>query len=229
MNDFLDVLRAAAPLPQALPMLLFHLLLTFVLAQPLALVYARTHQGTSYSRSFVQSLVLLPLIITLVMMAVGDSLARAFGLFGALALIRFRTPIKDSRDTVFLFLAVAIGITVGVQNVMLAVSGTLIVLACAIYLFAVGFGERIDHDGVLRFSLPVQAETDAQLQTMLRQHCREFALVSAHESHDPGAMDFTYQLHLRHPHAHTALIVDLRAIQGAGQVTLLLQNEHEEV
>ena len=229
MGKFLDDLLASQQLPVELPTLLFHLLLTFVLAQPLAFVYARTHQGTSYSRSFVQSLVLLPLIITLVMMAVGDSLARAFGLFGALALIRFRTPIKDSRDTVFLFLAVAIGIAVGVQNVLLAVVGTLVVLSSAIYLFVVGFGERIDHDGVLRFSLPVQAETDSQLQAMLRQHCREFALVSAHESHDPGAMDFTYQLHLRQPDAHTALILDLRSIPGAAQVSLLLQNEHEEV
>ena len=84
LADALADLSAAMP---ALPSLLYHLLLAFVLATPVAWVYARTHQGASYSRSFVQSLVLLPLIVTVVMMAIGDSLARAFGLFGVLFLL----------------------------------------------------------------------------------------------------------------------------------------------
>ena len=58
---------------------LLHLLLAFVLSLPLAVVYVRTHHGMSYSRGYVQSLVLLSLVVTAVMMAVGDSLARAFG------------------------------------------------------------------------------------------------------------------------------------------------------
>lgn len=229
MQELLQRLGDLGSSLPSLPALLFHLLLAFVLGKPLAVVYVRTHQGTSYSRSFVQALVLLPLIVTVVMLAVGDSLARAFGLFGALALIRFRTPIKDSRDTVFLFLAVSVGITVGVQNVPLAVVGTGVVLAIAAYLYVIRFGERIDHDGVLRFSMPIGAEADQHRDQVLQHYCRQFSLVSLHESHQPGTMDFTYQLHLREPRAHTALVTDLRAIPGTGQVSLLLQNEHEEV
>lgn len=227
-----DLQSSFADLAAAMPSLSvasFHLLLAFVLATPLAWVYSRTHQGTSYAHSFVQSLIMLPLIVTIVMLAVGDSLARAFGLFGALALIRFRTPIKDSRDAVFLFFAVAIGITVGVQNTQLAVLGTAFGLLVALYLAGVGFGRRVDHDGVLHFSMPAQGELDGQLREVLGHYCRSFALVSLRESRHEGAMDFAYQLHLLDPDAHQALVADLRAIPGTRDVNLFVQNEHEEV
>ena len=217
-----------ASLP-SLPSMLFHLLLAFVLSKPLAWVYVWTHHGMSYSRSFVQALVLLAMIVTIVMMAIGDSLARAFGLFGALALIRFRTPIKDSRDTVFLFLSVAVGITVGVQNVTLAIVGTAVTLAVAAYLFGVRFGERLSHDGVLRFSMPGQGEQELQLRQVMRHYCRHFALVTLRDSRREGSMDFSYQLRMHDPDASTGLVADVRAIPGASDVQLLLQNEHEEI
>jgi hypothetical protein len=229
MPDFtraVDELFASWP---ALSVVAYHLLLAFVLGKPLAWIYVRTHHGTSYSRSFVQSLVILPLIVTIVMLAIGDSLARAFGLFGALALIRFRTPIKDSRDTVFLFLSVATGITVGVQNTQLAVFGTGFTLLVALYLYGIGFGNRLDHDGVLHFSLPANGDHDPHLRQVLRHYCRHFALVSLRESRHDGAMDFAYQLRLHDPQSQQALVTDVRAIPGALGVNLFVQNEHEEV
>ncbi len=229
MPDLLQPLGNLGTSLPNLPALLSHLLLAFVLAKPLAWVYVWTHQGMGYSRSFVQSLVLLAMIVTVVMLAVGDSVARAFGLFGALALIRFRTPIKDSRDTVFLFLAVAIGITVGVQNTLLAIVATAVVLLAATYLFGVRFGERLDHDGVLRCSLPARGEQDDRLRTVLRHYCHHFALVSLRESRRDGALDCSYQIRLFEPDAQHALVADLCAIPGLADVTLLVQNEHEEL
>jgi len=213
----------------SLPTVVYSLLLAFVLSKPLAWVYVWTHHGMSYSRSFVQALVILSLIVTIVMLAIGDSLARAFGLFGALALIRFRTPIKDTRDTVFLFLAVAIGITVGVQNTLLAVVGTAATLAVSAYLFGVRFGERMSHDGVLRFSMPALGEQEQHLRRVLRHYCRHFALVTLRDSRHDGAMEFAYQLRLHDVDASTGLLADVRTIPGAADVQLSMQNEHEEL
>jgi hypothetical protein len=227
-----DLSRALGDLGFSLPTLattVYHLLLAFVLSTPLAWIYARTHHGTSYSRSFVQALVMLPLVVTIVMLAIGDSLARAFGLFGALALIRFRTPIKDSRDTIFLFLSVAIGITVGVQNTQLAVFGTAFTLAVAVYLFGIGFGGRLEHDGVLQFSLPSVPDADPRLQQLLRHYCDRVALVSVRESRHAGAMDFAYRVRLLENGAQHALVTDLKALPGAQDVSLFVQDEHQEV
>jgi hypothetical protein len=228
MSELLRQLGDMTTMP-TLPGLVYHLLLAFVLSKPLAWIYVWTHHGTSYSRSFVHALVLLAMIVTIVMLAIGDNLARAFGLFGALALIRFRTPIKDSRDTVFLFLSVAIGITVGVQNTMLAVVGTAITLLAALYLFGVRFGTRYEHDGVLRFSMPAHGEQDERLRQVLRHYCQHFALVSLRDSRHEGALDCSYHLHLHDAGAHRALVADVRAIPGTADVSLLVQNEQEEI
>ena len=172
---------------------------------------------------------LLAMIVTLVMLAIGDSMARAFGLFGALALIRFRTPIKDSRDTVFLFLAVAIGIVVGVQNAALAITGTAITLLTALYLWGVRFGERMSHDGVLRFAMPANGEQEELLRRVLRHYCRDFALASLRDSRHEGSLDHSYQLRLHDPAASAGLVADIQALPGTADVQLLLQNEHEEI
>jgi uncharacterized membrane protein YhiD involved in acid resistance len=229
MDEFFAGLEGqwATSLP-LLQNLLLHLLLVLVLAQPLAWIYIRTHRGMSYSRSTVQSLILLSLIVTIVMLAIGDSLARAFGLFGALALIRFRTPIKDTRDTVFLFLAVAIGIAVGSGNLLLAVVGTSFALLVTLYLDVTGFGSRHQTDAVLRLRLPGDAEPQSALQRVLARHCRASTLMLAREGSGDGEMEFAYQLQLRDPASTPVLVADVRSIPGAGDVVMSMQTEHEE-
>lgn len=207
---------------------LLHLLLAFVLSLPLAVVYIRTHHGMSYSRGYVQSLVLLSLIVTTVMMAVGDSLARAFGLFGALALIRFRTPVKDTRDATYLFLAVGIGICIctGVGNLLLACVGTGFALLVALVLAFGRFGERLRQNGMLRLCLPGHAELEGRLHQVLEHYCRSFALVRLGGGGD--GLEYAYQLQLHDPGSSAGLIADVQAIPGAAAVQLLMQTSHEE-
>lgn len=209
--------------------ILLCLLLAFVLSKPLAWVYVHTHRGASYSRSTAQALILLCLIVTLVMLAIGDSLARAFGLFGALALIRFRTPVKDTRDTVFLFLAVATGIAVGSQNLLLAVVGSTFALAVAAYLDWTRFGQRLSGDGVLRLSVPVAAAGDLELRAVLQRSCRSFALMQARDGIEEGHLELAYQLDLRDPERSPQLVADLRNLAGAREVSIVMQTEHEEL
>ena len=89
------------------------LLLAFVLGHVIGWTYLATHKVLSYSRSFTQSLVLLTMIVSIVMLVIGDNIVTAFGLLGALAIVRFRNVLKDTRDTVFVFLALVIGMAVG--------------------------------------------------------------------------------------------------------------------
>lgn len=97
------------------------LLVAFVLGQLLAWVYYATHTGLSYSRSFVQSLILIAVVVSLVMVVIGNSIVTAFGLMGALALVRFRNVIKDTRDVVFVFCSLVIGMAAGSQRFSVAI------------------------------------------------------------------------------------------------------------
>ena len=67
------------------------------------------------------------LIVAIVMMVIGNNLARAFALVGALSIIRFRTVIKDTKDTAYVFLALAGGMAAGTSSYFLAITGVVFV------------------------------------------------------------------------------------------------------
>jgi uncharacterized membrane protein YhiD involved in acid resistance len=170
------------------------------------------------------------------MLAVGNNVARAFGLFGALALIRFRTPVKDARDTVFLFMSVGIGITLGTRNVMLAVLATAMCCLVAVYLTFARVGERNNADAMLRFAMPARGEQEGLLRRILQHYCQTFALVHLRDASTGGAavggdarMEFAYQVKLFDPQQTTGLLADMGAIPGVSGLNLLIQNEDEEI
>lgn len=106
--------------------------------------YRLTHTGTLYSRKFNVSLVMLILITTLVMNVIGNNIALSLGMVGALSIVRFRTAIKDSRDTAYIFWAIAVGICCGVSDYLIAGVGTFV-----IFLFLVLFGLVKDNERIM--------------------------------------------------------------------------------
>lgn len=115
--------------------LALNFLISFLLACVLYISYRISHGGSVYSRRFNVTLVMLTLITTLVMNVIGNNIALSLGMVGALSIVRFRTAVKDSRDTAYIFWAIAIGICCGVSDYLIAVMGT-----TAIFAFLVLFG-----------------------------------------------------------------------------------------
>ena len=99
------------------------------------IVQRRSKSGPALSRPLEQAHVLLCIAGALMMLIVGDSLPRAFGIAGAAAIIRFRTPIEDPRDITVLFLLMALGMAAGLGLLTIAAVGTLFVCACLLLLF----------------------------------------------------------------------------------------------
>lgn len=99
------------------------------------LSYFLTHSGTIYSRKFNITLVTLTVLTTMVMTVIGNNIALSLGMVGALSIIRFRTSIKDSRDTVYIFWTIIIGICCGVGDFMVAAIGS-----SAVFLVLLLFG-----------------------------------------------------------------------------------------
>ena len=90
-------------------------------------IYRMTFAGVMYSRSFGVSLVAMTLITNVAILAVTQSVILSLGMVGALSIIRFRTSIKDSRDTVYIFWTIIIGICCGVGDFAVAATGSAIV------------------------------------------------------------------------------------------------------
>ncbi len=106
--------------------------------------YKLSHSGAVYSRKFNVSLVMLVLVTTLVMNVIGNNIALSLGMVGALSIVRFRTAIKDPRDTAYIFWAIAVGICCGVSDYLIAGIGTFI-----IFLFLALFGMVKDNERIL--------------------------------------------------------------------------------
>src|SRR3989304_2285590 len=102
--------------------------------------------------SFVHSIVFLSAITALVIMVIGNNLARAFGLVGALSIIRFRTAIKDTIDIVYIFLGLAIGMAAGVGYHKAAIAGTIIIGLILIIFTKSNFRDFRSNQYILQFN-----------------------------------------------------------------------------
>jgi hypothetical protein len=92
---------------------LVRLCLALVLGGVVAWIYRRTRKSAEISSSFPVTLVLLAILIAMVTQVIGDNVARAFSLVGALSIVRFRTVVRDTQDTAYVIFAVVVGMSVG--------------------------------------------------------------------------------------------------------------------
>ncbi|MBM6775807.1 DUF4956 domain-containing protein [Collinsella tanakaei] len=96
--------------------------------------YWISHAGTIYSQKFNVTLVTLTVLTATVMMVIGSSIALSLGMVGALSIVRFRTAIKDARDTTYIFWAIICGICCGVAQFLAAAVGSAIVFVILLLL-----------------------------------------------------------------------------------------------
>ena len=105
--------------------------------------YYISHRGTIYSKKFNASLVILTVLTGTVMTVIGNNSALSLGMVGALSIVRFRTAIKDSRDTVYIFWAIIIGICCGVGDYLVASVGSAVVFVVILILGCIKSDNRI--------------------------------------------------------------------------------------
>jgi len=208
---------------------IYTVLLAFVLSTLIAVIYEKTFKGLSYSKNFVQALVLSAIVAATVMHAIGDSLARGLGMLGALAIIRFRTNLKDARDTIFMFASLAAGIACGVSGFAIAIVGTLGFCIAAIVLYYSPFGQVSSFDGMLRFNIENTGEYKTRLENVLHDYCRIFALITLREMAQEKRLEYAYHVKLRKGKNNADFIEALKQIETIKGVNLLLQEATVEL
>ncbi len=162
----------------------------------ISLVYRLTHKGLSYSQSFSQTIVFVTLIVAIVMMVIGGSLARAFALVGALSIIRFRTVLKDTKDMAYIFGALALGMAAGTSNYFLAGIGTVVVSALAFLLHRTNFGAVYKSEFILRFRFDRSGDSNGYLEA-INTTCKRSDLLHMEPSGDNLSVSLTYDVALK--------------------------------
>ena len=204
-------------------------LLAFLCSSVIAVVYQRTFQGMSWSRGMVQGMVLGSLVACLLMIAIGDNVARGIGIVGSLAVVRFRTNIRDPRDLVFVFAAMGMGVAAGVQSYFTAITGALFFSLVAVVLSRSTFGERNRFDGLVRFQAPAAPATSDRLAAIFREGPRTFALVTMRNVAQGEAVEYAYQVAFADDGGARRLMEALHTVEGVRGLTYMNQNTTVEL
>ena len=201
----------------------------FVLSTIISTVYRITHHGFSYSRVFVQAMLLASITSCLMIMVIGNNLARGLGILGALAIIRFRTPVRDPRDMVFLFCCLAVGIGCGARVFAVATVGALFFSATALYLHWAPFSAKSEFEGLLRFLLPADSKSHDQLHAIFERHLKSATLIAVREAAQGDLLEYSYQAQLLHANSQQDLLNEIRNLPEIEEPNLLMQRSTVEI
>lgn len=197
--------------------LLIRLLVALAMGGMVALVFTRTDSGGDRGTSFPTTLVLLCVLVAMVTQVIGDNVARAFGLVGALSIVRFRTPVRDTRDTAFVIFAVVVGMAVGARNLWLAAIG-LAVVSCAVLAISAFSKARSEAPFILRLRVGLGNDFDRLLGGVFAEHLLGKRLMSVSTAKLGSALSVVYEARLRPGATAEELVKALNRIDGVQDV-----------
>jgi len=200
---------------------LLNLLLAFLLSLLIALVYKKTHKGISYSQAFLLTLIISGVVISAVMMTIGNNIAMAFGAFGAFSLIRFRTAIKDSKDMGYIFLVLAVGMAVGTGQYVIAVATTILVLAIIIALTKINFGSMKKYDYILTFNFNTQDNDENIYKATFDKYLKNSNILNIKARDNGRTLQLTFSIKFIADSDSQKFISGLQAVKGVEDVNLI--------
>jgi len=200
--------------------IVFSLILAILMGLVISQVYKHTHLGLNYEISFLTTLILLAPIVAVVMMFIQGSLALSLGLVGSLSIIRFRTPIKDTRDMVYLFWVIAVGLGCGIYNWTLVVIFSLLVFVTVIILYLTKYGRSRNKDYVLILSGDA-SYPDNDVEPIIKRHTFDVRVRSRESENDFWEIIFEVRFTDEVGEESKQLMQELRALSGVSKVSLL--------
>ncbi len=218
MNNLLPEFQAIYS-PQSI---IINLTLSFILGVIVSLIYKKTHKGLSYSQSFMITNIFVAVIVCMVIMIIGNNLARAFALVGALSIIRFRTVVKDTKDTAFIFWSLAVGMASGTGSYFLALSGTFIISVIALILHKTNFGSFVKSEFILQFILNDKLqETSEKYIKIIKKFTSSYTLLSSENSSDSSKIKLNFDIVMKEDKEQTELLKELSKIKGISELVII--------
>lgn len=178
----------------------------------ISLVYKKTYRGVIFSPSFTLTLILLCLVTTPVVMAIGSNVALSMGMVGALSIVRFRTAVKDPLDTAYMFWAITMGILIGSNAYIIAIVA---VLGISVILLAISYLRLRAPNGYL---LVVHYDEEAQddIENTLKRNVRFYRMRS--KTVTKAGAEMTVEVRLDH---RVNIVTDMLDINGVYDATLV--------
>ena len=201
------------------------ILLSFACAVVLGAVifvsYRFCHTGAVYSAKFNVSLWMMTLVTTLIMCVIGNNIALSLGMVGALSIVRFRTAIKDPRDTTYIFWAIAVGVCCGICDYLIAGIGSAVIFCMMVLIGNVRGNDR--YLLIVRTS----GTPDTRVEELMQSYYQNKARLRVKNTASQQS-EYIYELSASVLNKHGGseeISNELYALAGVQNVNLVCQND----
>ena len=202
--------------------IIINLLLSFFFGLIISLIYKKTHKGLSYSQSFMITNVFVSVIVCMVIMIIGNNLARAFALVGALSIIRFRTVVKDTKDTAYIFWSLASGMATGTGSYFLAFAGNVIISLIAFILYKTNYGSIIKSEFILQFRIQTEdKKISDDYNKILAKFTKTQTLLSSESSDDKSSIKVSLDIIMKEDFNQNDLLKEISSLSGISEAVII--------
>ena len=202
---------------------------SIVLGFIISLAYMYTHKKEGYAPGFTLTLIMLPVIISIIILLVGNNVARAFSLAGAFSIIRFRSAPGDPKDIAYVFFTLAVGLSCGMGYVGYGFIVTVILCAVMIILDKLKFAMPKTKSMKLKILVPEDLNYEGVFDEVLNKYSSNYHIETI-RTRDFGALfELNYSIQLLEGANQKQLIDELRCRNGNLNITLTLNAQNEKV
>jgi len=210
-----------------------HLLAAFVGGLLVASIYRRTRPASLVNPSFPRTLVLLAILIAMVTQVIGESVARAFSLVGALSIVRFRTVVRDTQDTAFVIFAVVVGMAIGAAHTdatsgligyfagyRIAALGVLVVGLAAFVIRQHAVLDWSQRENTLNIRIGLGIDAATLLGPFFENNVADHEVISVATVRQGAALDYLYRVRMKPGFNPASFVKQLNQLEGVQSVEL---------
>lgn len=208
--------------------LLLSLFVALAMGVLISVVYMKTHKTRMPTQSFALTLVILPAIITIIILLVGNSVARAFSLAGAFSIIRFRSAPGDPKDITYVLFSMAIGLSCGMGYILYGVMVAVILCAVMIILELCKFGHVKSTQKLLKITIPENLDYQNAFDGIMQKYTDSFRLTKVRTADLGSLYELQYTIVNKDSVNEKEFIDDLRCRNGNLNITLVLDVQQNE-
>jgi hypothetical protein len=195
--------------------------MAMVLGAAVAAIYRWARRDEAVQPTFLTTLILLATVIAMATQVIGDNVARAFSLVGALSVVRFRTVVKDTQDTAFVIFAVVVGMASGANHLVVALVGMGIVAVASLVLWPRRRSDGwVAVESTLALRISKEEGVQATIELLVAASTERCDLTSVATARQGAALDLSYRIRLRAGYLPSALVAELHRLKGVESVDL---------
>lgn len=223
MDIFASILDGSLTLVKMLVLLGCSLALGFFIS----VVYICTHKKSGFPPSFAVTLVMLPAIIAVIILLIGDNVARAFSLAGAFTIIRFRSAPADSKDITYIFFTLAVGLALGLGYIGYAALFTVVLAAVTVLMELFRYAVPKNEHMILKVTVPENLDYQNLITDILEEYTSSWKLKKVKTTDFGALFETVYYIELKEGCDQKQMIDKIRARNGNLNVQLLIR-EYED-